>query len=79
MSDRMTTRFIGRELPASTLGEILERYREIPHRELWTVEHLWYLVGCGDVSVSSSPEEVSGVLYARRCERVERRRAGRVR
>lgn len=74
MSDRMTAKFLDREPAAETLGELLERYRLIPDPELWMVEHLWYLIGTGELTVSSSPDDARRVLTERRCERVRLRR-----
>jgi hypothetical protein len=75
LSDRLTIRFLERERPADSLGEVLGRYDGIPHERLWMVEHLWYLIGCGDLTISSSPDEARQLLIERRCERIALRRA----
>jgi hypothetical protein len=74
LADRMTIRFIDQEPFAESLGEILERYGRRSDPDLWMVGHLWFLIGTGDLTVSSTPAEARRILMGRRCERVAVRR-----
>jgi hypothetical protein len=43
------------------------------------VDYLWYLIGTGDLTVSSSIGDARRVIEVRRCERIEARRGERAR
>jgi hypothetical protein len=75
----MTCRFLDAEPPTQTIGEVLERYRLVPHDDLWMVEHLWYLIGTGELTVSSTPDEAREALRSRRLQRIAVRRSSRQR
>ena len=69
MVDRMTFKFLDPELPSRTIGEVLEDYRRTPDRP-WMVEHLWYLIGTGELTISSTVYEAKRVVKERRCQRI---------
>ena len=77
LADRMTCRFLSAEPPAETIGEVLERYRRVPHDDVWMVEHLWYLIGTDELTISSTPDEAREALRSRRLERIAVRRGSR--
>ena len=57
------------QAPAETLGELLQRYSgKLPNNAIdpdVMVGHLWYLIGCGDLTVSSTPDEALALLRER--------------
>ena len=74
MADRMTARFLDQHQLSTSVGELSEDYRRASDRP-WMVEHLWYLIGTGDLTVSSTLQEAKRLLSERRCARIRLVRA----
>jgi hypothetical protein len=69
-ADRLTAKFLNQHPLSMSIGELSEGYRRTKDAFPWMVEHLWYLIGTGDLTVSSTVQEAKRVLFDRRCARI---------